>query len=84
MLFSMQWLHINLCFFYSTKKGYKLTKQGKGLTKMGWKQIASETEGRKMSSDMTNADKPAHADINMSSISPGSLLFSREVGSFLT
>jgi hypothetical protein len=50
---------------------------------MGWKQIASEMEGRKMSSDMTNADKPAHADINMSSISPGSLLFSREVGSSL-
>jgi hypothetical protein len=36
-----------------------------------------------MSSDMTNADKPAHADINMSSISPGSFLFSREVGSSL-
>jgi hypothetical protein len=50
---------------------------------MGWKQIASEMEGRKMSSDMTNADKPAPADINMSSISPGSLLFSREVGSSL-
>jgi hypothetical protein len=50
---------------------------------MGWKEIASETEGRKMSSDMTNADKPAPADINMSSISPGSFLFSREVGSSL-
>ena len=49
---------------------------------MGWKQIASETEGRKMSSDMTTADVAARSDFNTSSISPESLLFAREVCSF--
>jgi len=47
---------------------------------MGWKQITSEAEGRKMLSDMTNAETAAHADVNVSSISPESLLFAREVG----
>lgn len=46
---------------------------------MGWKQIGSETEGRKKLFDMTNAETAAHADFNVSSISPGSLLFAREV-----
>ncbi|XP_045787859.1 5'-nucleotidase SurE-like [Trifolium pratense] len=72
-------LNIDVPSNVANHKGYKLTKQGKVLTKMGWKQIASEAEGRKMSSDMTNADIPAHADVNTSSISPESLLFSREV-----
>ena len=51
---------------------------------MGWKQVTSEAEGRKMLSDMTNTDTPAPAaEFDMSTISPGSLLFAREVGSFL-
>lgn len=51
---------------------------------MGWKQVTSEAEGRKMLSDMTNTDTPAPAaEFDMSTISPGSLLFAREVRSFL-
>ncbi|RHN82032.1 hypothetical protein MtrunA17_Chr1g0205511 [Medicago truncatula] len=46
---------------------------------MGWKKIGSETEGRKKLFDMTNAETAAQADFNVSSISPGSLLFAREV-----
>jgi len=49
---------------------------------MGWKQVTSEMEGRKMLSDMTNAETAAHADVNVSSLSPESLLFAREVGLF--
>lgn len=63
----------------SPKKGYRLTKQGKSIIKMGWKQVTSEAEGRKMLSDMTNTDTAAPTDFNMSS-TPGSLLFAREVG----
>lgn len=64
----------------SHKKGYKLTKQGKGIVKMGWKQVISEAEGRKMSSDMTNTDTAATAEFDVSSVPPESLLFAREVG----
>ncbi|KAI5400853.1 uncharacterized protein LOC127095291 [Lathyrus oleraceus] len=72
-------LNIDIPSNVANHKGYKLTKQGKSIIKMGWKQIASETEGRKMSSDMTTADVAARSDFNTSSISPESLLFAREV-----
>lgn len=72
-------LNIDVPSNVANQKGYKLTKQGKSLIKMGWKQITSETEGRKMLSDMTNAETAAHADVNVSSTSPESLLFAREV-----
>lgn len=72
-------LNIDVPSNVANQKGYKLTKQGKSLIKMGWKQITSEMEGRKMLSDMTNAETAAHADVNVSSISPESLLFAREV-----
>ncbi|WVZ09994.1 hypothetical protein V8G54_014524 [Vigna mungo] len=60
-------------------KGYKLTKQGKSIIKMGWRQVTSETEGQKMSSDMTNTDAETPKHFDPSSISPEHLLFAREV-----
>ncbi|KAK7308843.1 hypothetical protein RJT34_05121 [Clitoria ternatea] len=60
-------------------KGYKLTKQGKSIVKMGWKQVTSETLGRKMSSDMTNLDTEAPKNFDSSSESIEDLLFVREV-----
>lgn len=51
---------------------------------MGWKQVTSETEGRKMTSDMTNTDTDTDTPKNVgaSSVSPEHLSFVREVGSF--
>ena len=68
--------------FCASEKGYKLAKQGKSIVKMGWRQVASETEGRKMSSDMTNIDTETPKNFGTSSVSPEQLLFVREVGSF--
>ncbi|KAK7270585.1 hypothetical protein RIF29_23828 [Crotalaria pallida] len=74
------------CFFnvdvptnVANHKGYKLTKQGKSIVKMGWKQVTSEAEGTKMSSDMTNTNTAAPEEFDMSCAPPGSLLFAREV-----
>jgi len=49
---------------------------------MGWRQVTSETEGRRMSSDMTNTDTDTSKKIGTSSASSEHLLFAREVGSF--
>ncbi|KAJ1433132.1 Tetratricopeptide-like helical domain superfamily [Sesbania bispinosa] len=72
-------LNIDVPSNVANHKGYKLTKQGKSIVKMGWKQVTSEREGRKMSSDFTNTDTAATKDFDMSSVPPGSLLFAREV-----
>lgn len=64
------------------KKGYKLTRQGKSIIKMGWRQVTSQTEGRRMSSDMTNTDADIPKNFGTSSVSPENLSFVREVGSF--
>jgi len=69
-------------FFLASTKGYKLAKQGKSIIKMGWRQVTSETEGQKMSSDMTNTDAEIPKNFDPSSISPEHLLFAREVGRF--
>ncbi|XP_057958241.1 uncharacterized protein LOC131151076 isoform X2 [Malania oleifera] len=61
-------------------KGYKLTKQGKFITKMGWRQVSSSTQGGKMLSTMTMATGSSggtEADASISS--EEFLLFKREV-----
>jgi hypothetical protein len=63
------------------KKGYKLTRQGKSIFKIGWRQVTSQTEGPIMSSDMTNTDTDTPKNYGTSSTSPEHLLFAREVGS---
>ncbi|QHO11321.1 5'-nucleotidase SurE [Arachis hypogaea] len=64
-------------------KGYKLTKQGNSIVRMGWKQVTSETEERKMSSDMTNIDTETPKDTCTSSVSSEQLLFAREVRGYV-
>ncbi|TKY71177.1 5'-nucleotidase SurE [Spatholobus suberectus] len=72
-------LNIDVPNNVANHKGYKLTKQGKSIFKMGWRQVTSETEGRKMSSDMTNTDTETPKNFESSSVSPQHLLFAREV-----
>ncbi|XP_061354505.1 uncharacterized protein LOC133299098 [Gastrolobium bilobum] len=77
-------LNIDVPTNAANHKGYKLTKQGKSIVKMGWRQVTSETEGQKMSSDMTNIDGETPKNFDTSSLSPEHLLFMREVrGSLL-
>ena len=52
------------CFF-SLKKGYKLTRQGKSIFKMGWRQVTSERQGGKMLSTMEmESDSSAKTETN--------------------
>ncbi|KAF5736862.1 Survival protein SurE-like phosphatase/nucleotidase [Tripterygium wilfordii] len=61
-------------------KGYKLTKQGKSIFKMGWRQVTADTQGGKMLSTMTmETDSASAANSDLRSISQGHLLFKREV-----
>jgi 5'-nucleotidase len=61
-------------------KGYKLTKQGKSIVKMGWKQVSSDDQGGQMSSTMTmEAFSSPSADTNSSTIAQENLMFKREV-----
>lgn len=62
------------------KKGYRLTKQGKSIYKMGWKQVTSDMQGGKMLSTMTmEANSEASAETETSATLPDNLLFKREV-----
>ncbi|CAL0311349.1 unnamed protein product [Lupinus luteus] len=73
-------LNINVPNNVANHKGYKLTKQGKSICKMGWKQVTSETEGQRMSSNRTNINtEPPKKNGTVSSVSPEHLLFLREV-----
>ena len=61
-----------LVVFSSSKKGYKLTRQGKlkGIFKMGLKQVTSERQGGKMLSTMEmKSDSSAKTETNTSSSS---------------
>lgn len=74
-------LNIDLPMDVANHKGYKLTKQGKSIFKMGWRQVSSETQGLIMSSTMTmEIDRPAeNTKTDSSAISQEHMLFAREV-----
>ncbi|XP_076915124.1 uncharacterized protein LOC143574366 [Bidens hawaiensis] len=63
-------------------KGYKLTKQGSSLIRMGWKQVSSEAQGQNtisnMLSTMTNGPNSVVSDTD-ANISQENRLFVREV-----
>ncbi|TQD70959.1 hypothetical protein C1H46_043508 [Malus baccata] len=61
----------------SITKGYKLTKQGKSIIKMGWRQVTSDSEGGKMLSTMVNSI--ASAEIATSTTPAENTYFAREV-----
>ncbi|KAB1223342.1 5'-nucleotidase SurE [Morella rubra] len=59
--------------------GYKLTKQGTSIFRMGWRQITSNMQGGKMLSTMTmEANSEASEETETSTISPECLVFKRE------
>ncbi|XP_060182288.1 uncharacterized protein LOC132611949 isoform X2 [Lycium barbarum] len=67
-------------------KGYCLTRQGKSLRKMGWRQVTSETGGEKilstMTMEMTNSSESTDARV-LKNAAPDHLLFKRQVTGIL-
>ncbi|KAI9089737.1 hypothetical protein K1719_029030 [Acacia pycnantha] len=73
-------LNVDVPTNVAAHKGYKLTKQGRSCRKMGWKQVTSEIQGQKMTSAMTmDSETTAPTETYSSSVSPGHLIFKREV-----
>ncbi|KAB1214196.1 5'-nucleotidase SurE [Morella rubra] len=73
-------INIDLPTNVANHKGYKLTKQGTSIFRMGWRQITSNMQGGKMLSTMTmEANSEASEETETSTISPECLLFKREV-----
>ncbi|XP_024931219.2 uncharacterized protein LOC107423200 isoform X2 [Ziziphus jujuba] len=73
-------LNIDLPVNVANHKGYKLTKQGKSIFQMGWRQVTSDKQGGKMLSTMTmDTNSPASTEIETPVISAENLLFKREI-----
>ncbi|KAJ8558029.1 hypothetical protein K7X08_004795 [Anisodus acutangulus] len=75
-------LNIDVPTDVANRKGYRLTKQGKSIFKMGWRQVVSESQGGKMLSTMTmdsSASKEACVEESTLSTQQEHLLFKREV-----
>lgn len=61
-------------------QGYKLTKQGKSIVKMGWKQVTSAAQGGNMLSTMTmETDSLACSEMDALTVPQEHRLFKREV-----
>ncbi|PHT78717.1 hypothetical protein T459_16769 [Capsicum annuum] len=75
-------LNIDVPADVANRQGYRLTKQGKSVYKMGWRQVTSEAQGGKMLSTMTmdsSAGKEACVEESTLSTQQEHLLFKREV-----
>ncbi|KAJ8558028.1 hypothetical protein K7X08_004794 [Anisodus acutangulus] len=75
-------LNIDVPTDVANRKGYRLTKQGRSIFKMGWRQVVSESQGRKMLSTMTmdsSASREACVEESTLSTQQEHLLFDREV-----
>lgn len=72
-------LNVDLPTNIPNHKGYKLTKQGKSIVKMGWKPVSSEAQGAQMLSTMTMEQNPVASNSNVKTESQEQLLFKREV-----
>ncbi|XP_007034747.2 PREDICTED: 5'-nucleotidase SurE [Theobroma cacao] len=73
-------LNIDLPTDVANHKGYKLTRQGKSIFKMGWREVTSERQGGKMLSTMEmETDSAARTETGTSTEAGGHLLFRREV-----
>ncbi|PHT45256.1 hypothetical protein CQW23_14414 [Capsicum baccatum] len=75
-------LNIDVPADVANHQGYRLTKQGKSVYKMGWRQVTSEAQGGKMLSTMTmdsSAGKEACVEESTLSTQQEHLLFKREV-----
>ncbi|OWM74258.1 uncharacterized protein LOC116208606 isoform X1 [Punica granatum] len=73
-------LNIDVPTNVSNHKGYKMTKQGRRIIQMGWRQVTSNVQGGKMLSTMTmDVDSPVQTEASASTVSQDYLLFNREV-----
>nr|XP_016510542.1 PREDICTED: 5'-nucleotidase SurE-like isoform X1 [Nicotiana tabacum] len=75
-------LNIDVPADVTNHKGYRLTKQGKSVYKMGWKQVTSEAQGGRMLSTMTmdsSTSTEACVQEQPSSTQEEHLLFETEV-----
>ncbi|KAF2284193.1 hypothetical protein GH714_019865 [Hevea brasiliensis] len=73
-------LNIDLPTNVANHKGYKLTKQGKSIFRMGWKQVTSGTEGGKMLSTMTmDTNSAVQTETGASNVAQEHMWFRREV-----
>nr|KAJ0204144.1 hypothetical protein LSAT_V11C500282640 [Lactuca sativa] len=72
-------LNVDLPTNVLNHKGYKLTKQGKSIVKMGWKRVSSDAQGAQMLSTMTMESNSVASNPDANSVSQEQLLFKREV-----
>ncbi|KAM6545447.1 hypothetical protein CsatB_026183 [Cannabis sativa] len=73
-------LNIDLPTDVANHKGYKLTKQGKTIFRMGWTEVSSDMEGAKMLSTMTmESDSAGSAEVDTSAVSTDYRFFQRKV-----
>ncbi|KAG5554740.1 hypothetical protein RHGRI_012334 [Rhododendron griersonianum] len=73
-------LNVDLPTNVASHKGYKLTKQGKSIVKMGWKQVTSAAQGGKMLSTMTmETNSLTSSEMDASTMPKEHRLFKREV-----
>ncbi|CAL5413342.1 unnamed protein product [Camellia sinensis] len=73
-------LNVDLPTNVAKHKGYKLTKQGTSIVKMGWRQVTSEAQGGKMLSTMSmETTSSTNSETEDSVMSQERRLFKREV-----
>ncbi|XP_028118631.1 uncharacterized protein LOC114316169 isoform X1 [Camellia sinensis] len=73
-------LNVDLPTNVAKHKGYKLTKQGTSIVKMGWRQVTSEAQGGKMLSTMSmETTSSTNSETEDSVMSQEHRLFKREV-----
>ncbi|PIN00363.1 5'-nucleotidase [Handroanthus impetiginosus] len=73
-------LNIDVPTDVANHKGYRLTKQGKSIVKMGWRQVTSDAQGGKMLSTMTmDTTSSSYPESEALSTKQEHFLFKREV-----
>ncbi|KAG4182638.1 hypothetical protein ERO13_A09G056000v2 [Gossypium hirsutum] len=73
-------LNIDIPTDIANHKGYKLTRQGKSIFKMGWEEVKSDGQGGKMLSTMEmESDSSAMAEIDTATVAAGHRMFKRKV-----
>ncbi|KAF2285387.1 hypothetical protein GH714_003422 [Hevea brasiliensis] len=71
-------LNIDLPTNVANHKGYKLTKQGKSIFKMGWKQVPYGTGGKMLSTMTMDTNSAAQTETGASNVSQEQMWFGRE------
>nr|GEU89509.1 survival protein SurE-like phosphatase/nucleotidase [Tanacetum cinerariifolium] len=72
-------LNVDLPTNVLNHKGYKLTKQGSSMYKMGWKQVTSDTAGGHMLSTMTMEPIPITSSTDHQAVTQDQISFRRVI-----